>query len=314
MSADREAFDRAVAAHRAELHAHCYRMLGSVHDADDAVQDALLAAWRGFAGFTGRGTVRAWLYQIATRACLRVLEQRPRRRLIADEPASDPRAPVAAMHREPVWLEPYPDDPAAQLAQREAVELAFVAALQHLPANQRAALLVTDVLGFAASEAAALLETSVASLNSALQRARKALADRTPAHSQQAELGALGDAGQRALVAAFIAAWQRADVDGLLALLARDVKFSMPPIPSWYDGRDAVAAFFAAQVFATPWRLIATRASGQLAFACYQGPALALGALNVIGLRGGEIVEMTGFLDPATHARLGIERILPGAR
>ena len=184
MAADRDSFDQAVAAHRAELHAHCYRMLGSLHDADDALQDALLAAWRGFAGFTGRGTVRAWLYQIATRACLRVIERRPRRLLAEDHaPAADPSRPVAAIVDEPIWLEPYPDDPQAQVAQREQVELAFVAALQYLPGNQRAALLVTDVLGFAASEAAELLETSVASINSALQRARKALADRTPTKS-----------------------------------------------------------------------------------------------------------------------------------
>jgi RNA polymerase sigma-70 factor (TIGR02960 family) len=301
---DRAAFDEMVAPHRAELHAHCYRMLGSVHDADDALQDALLGAWKGLAGFAGRSSLRTWLYKVATNACLQLLARRPRRLLATDHrpsPAAGTELEEPVM--EPIWLEPYPDDPQASYEARESVELAFVAALQHLPATQRAALILRDVLGFAAAEVAELLETTVAAVNSAHQRARASLDERAPARSQQATLRELGDAGQRELVASYVQAWARADVDALLDLLARDVRFSMPPIPSWFDGRDHVGRFFAERVFATPWRLVPTRASGQLAFACYQGPEFRLGALNVITLRERSIVQMTGFLDPTVHAR-----------
>jgi RNA polymerase sigma-70 factor (TIGR02960 family) len=305
--ADRDDFDALVAAHRAELHAHCYRMLGSVADADDALQEALLGAWRGLAGFEGRGTLRAWLYRIATNACLALIAGRPRR-LLADDyrPAADPGAELEPFVTEPIWLEPYPDDPRARLERRETLELAYVAALQHLPANQRAALLLREVLGFAAAEVAEMLDTSVASINSALQRARDTLARRVPGRSQAEELRDLGDDGQRRLVTAFVDAWDRADTSALLALLTRDARFTMPPIPSWYLGVDAIRRFVAERMFATRWHLRPLTASGQLAFACYQGPELRLGALNVIALRDGQICEMTGFLDPAVHARFSL--------
>ena len=300
---DASEFERLVAPHRRELHAHCYRMLGSVADADDALQDALLGAWRGFSGFEGRSSLRAWLFRIATNACFALTAARPRRQLATERPAAAPDRPLEPMVEGSLWLEPYPADPQASFEQRENVELAFVAALQHLPATQRATLILREVVGLSASEVAELLDTSVASIDSALQRAKKAVAARVPARTQQATLRDLGQVAERDLVTRFITAWESANPARLLELLAEDVKFSMPPIPSWFDGRDDVVRFFAGRVFATAWRLQPMRASGQLAFACYQGPDFRLGALNVVTLRGPTIAELTGFLDPALLGR-----------
>jgi RNA polymerase sigma-70 factor (TIGR02960 family) len=296
--------------YRAELHAHCYRMLGSVQDAEDALQDALLGAWKGLAGFEGRSPLRAWLYRIATNACLRLLERRPRRLLSADlGPASAPGDDLGEPVTEPLWLEPYPT-PELRYEQREGVELAFVAALQHLPATQRAVLILREVLGFSAAEAAGILDTTPASVNSALQRARRAVAERVPARSQQAELDALGPDGRRRLVDAFVTAWERADVPAILELLADDARFTMPPLPAWFAGRADIGRFMAERLFATPWRLVPIRANGQLAFACYQDAGgdgrFTLGAINVLGLRGGRVVELTGFVDPALHRHFGL--------
>jgi RNA polymerase sigma-70 factor (TIGR02960 family) len=305
---DETEFERLVAPHRTELHAHCYRMLGSVSDADDALQDALLGAWRGFAGFEGRSSLRSWLFRITTNACFGLLAARPRRQLATEyQAATPPERALEPFVEGPLWLEPYPEDPQATFEVRESVELAFVAALQHLPATQRATLILREVVGLSAVEVAALLDTSVPSIDSALQRARKAVAERVPPRSQQATLRDLGEAAERELVARYVGAWESANPAALLELLAQDVKFSMPPIPNWFDGRDEVGRFFAERVFATPWRLRPMRASGQLAFACYQGPDFRLGALNVVTLRGGgaagQIAELTGFLDPALYVR-----------
>jgi RNA polymerase sigma-70 factor (TIGR02960 family) len=300
------AFEELVAPLRAELHAHCYRMLGSVHDADDALQDALLSAWRGFAGFEGRASLRAWLHKIATNACLAVIAKRPKRLLAEDYGAAVTGTDVAGPLLEPVWIEPYPDDPAMRYEQRESVELAFIAALQHLPATQRAVLLLRDVLGFSADEVAALLETTAASITSALQRGRASIAERVPARSQQATLRDLGEPSERALVAAYVDAWGRGDVDAILAMLSRDAKFTMPPIPTWFDGAASIERFLRERMFATPWRLVPLRASGQLAFACYQGPDFRLGALQLLTLRDRTIIELTGFLDPAVHRRFAL--------
>jgi RNA polymerase sigma-70 factor (ECF subfamily) len=292
---------------RAELRAYCYRVLGSLADAEDALQDTWVGAFRGLQGFEGRSALRSWLYRIATNACLAIVAQRPKRLLATDyAPAAVPGSDADAPVLEPFWLEPYPVDAEASFELRESLELAFVATLQNLPANQRAALILRDVLGFEAAEAASVLETSVAALNSALQRARATVEKRRPAQSQQAILRELGEPALRELAARFVEAWGRADASALIALLARDARFSMPPIPTWFDGRDAVVRFFAERVFATPWRLVPMRASGQLAFACYQGPEFRLGALNVVTLRGPIIQEMTGFLDPAVHARFSL--------
>jgi RNA polymerase sigma-70 factor (TIGR02960 family) len=310
---DGAAFARLVEPYRAELHAHCYRMLGSVQDAEDALQDALLGAWRGLAGFEGRGSLRAWLYRITTNACLRLLKRRPRRLLSADygppfDQVDDLGEPVA----EPLWLEPYPT-PEGRWELRESVELAFVAALQHLPATQRAVLILREVLGFSAAEVAGILDTSPAAVNSALQRARRAVDERVPHPSQQAELDALGPDGRRELVDAFVAAWERADVAALLELLADDARFTMPPLPAWFSGRTDIGRFLAGRMFATPWRLVPISANGQLAFACYQGQEAGqgagrfrLGAINVVGLRGGRVAELAGFIDPALHRHFGL--------
>jgi RNA polymerase sigma-70 factor (ECF subfamily) len=315
---DSEAFEQLVASYRRELHAHCYRMLGSIQDAEDALQESLLDAWRGIAGFEGRSSLRAWLYRISTNACLRLIGRRPRRMLSPDhgpprQDTDDLGEPVPG----PVWLEPWPDDvpasepddtdPAARYLRRESVELAFVAALQHLPGTQRAVLILREVLEFPAAEVARILDTTPASVNSALQRARKTIDDRIPDTTQRAELDALGEDGRRELVDAFVAAWEGADVAAMLELLAEDARFTMPPLPAWFLGREDIARFFTERVSETPWRLLPIRANGQLAFACYQadvnGGRFRLGAVNVLSLRAGRIVAISGFLDPEVHRR-----------
>lgn len=273
----------------------------------------MLAAWRGLSGFEGRSSLRSWLYRISTNACLR-LGARPTARLLSPDhgPPRRDTADLGVPVPGPVWLEPWPDDlladepgPEASYLRRERVELAFVAALQYLPATQRAVLILREVLAFSAAEVARMLDTTPASVNSALQRARVTVHERLPLVSQQAELAALGDGGQRALIDAFVEAWERADVESLLTLLTEDVQFSMPPLPAWFDGRAAVRRFLVDRVFATSWRLVPTRANGQLALACYQQDpddgAFRLGAVNVLTLRAGRINAITGFLDPATH-------------
>jgi RNA polymerase sigma-70 factor (ECF subfamily) len=306
---DEAAFERLVARHRAELHAHCYRMLGSVQDAEDALQEALLGAWSGLAGFEGRSSLRTWLFRVATNACLRLSSRRPRRMLSFDHaPARadthDLGEPVAG----PVWLEPWPGDPAAAepdpvaaYLRRESVELAFVAALQHLPATQRAVLILRDVLGFTAVEVAAILDTTPASVNSAMQRARAAVRQRVPDRTQQAELAALGPDGRRGLVDAFVTAWERADVPALLDLLTEDARFTMPPLPAWFDGRRDVARFLTERMFATPWRVRPITANAQLALACYQGDGerFRLSSIAVLSLHAGRISWIAGFIDPA---------------
>jgi RNA polymerase sigma factor (sigma-70 family) len=278
---DARSFAELVEPHRRELHAHCYRMLGSVHDADDALQEALLGAWKGLDGFEGRSSLRSWLFTIATNASLRVLDGRRRREL-----------------PEELAIEPYPDE-LLRYEDREGVELAYVAALQLLAANQRAALLLRDVLGFSARETADILDTSVASANSALQRARAKLGREGPARSQQEVLRALGDDRSRELVARFVDAWNRADVAAIVAMLREDVTFSMPPLPTLH-GRDDVAAFLDVQVFRTTWRFEATRAAGQPAIAGHrrdrdEGP-FELRALTVLTFEGEVVAAMAAFL------------------
>jgi RNA polymerase sigma-70 factor (TIGR02960 family) len=298
---DLPAFDEVVAQHRRGLFAHCYRMLGSLADAEDAVQETLLGAWRGLAAFEGRSSLRTWLYRIATNACLRLVERRPTRVLPEAHGPATIGVELDPWEDDPRWLEPYPDSPEDDLAQRETVELSFVAALQHLPPKQRGVLLLRDVLGFSAEETAAMTDQSVAAINSALGRARDTVRARVPPLHQQATRAALGAQGERALVERYIAAWAETDSEALRALLTEDVTFSMPPFPTWFEGRAAVLRFFAERVFATPWRLVPTSASGQVAFLCYQGPDDHLGALNVVTLRGDRICRIVGFLRPETQ-------------
>ena len=313
---DRE-FERLVAPHRRELLAHCYRMLGSRADAEDALQDTLLAAWRGMAGFEGRSSLRSWLHTIATHACLRAIERRPKRVLPIDYgPPADPHDRREPPLAESVWIEPFPDAlgpetsaPAARYEQREAVELSFIAALQHLPARQRAVLVLRDVLGFSARETAAALDVTPAAIDSALQRAHKTIDARLPQRSQQQTLRALGDATVAEVVRGFIDAWERADVEALVALLAQDAVFAMPPESTWFAGRDAVGAFLAAAPLAADrprQRLLATRANGQIALAHYSWEAGA-GAftrhgITVLTLHGQAIAAITTFRTPAAFA------------
>jgi RNA polymerase sigma-70 factor, ECF subfamily len=317
---DDDAYRRLVEPRHAELHAHCYRMLGSVHDAEDALQDALLRAWRGLPRFEGRSSLRAWLYRIATNTCLDLVARRPKRVLPIDYgPAADPHDSPGEPLVESVWVEPYADErlgledglasPDARYEQREGVELAFVAALQHLPATQRAALILREVLGFSAQEVADSLDTTVASVNSALQRARKAVDERLPEQSQQATLRALGDERISEIVESYMEALDRADVDAVVRLLAEDATWSMPPMARWYRGEEAVTAFLAEYPCRERWRHVRTRANGQLAVGCYmwndetQGYDAAV--LDVLTLRGTEIAEVTGFVAPWVFQRFG---------
>jgi RNA polymerase sigma-70 factor (ECF subfamily) len=301
---DEAAFSQLVARYRGELHAHCYRMLGSVPDAEDALQDALLGAWRGLARFEGRSSLRSWLYTITTNACLKAIERRPKRVLPIDYgPPSDPHTRPGEPLAESVWIDPYPDDPQARYEQREGVELAFIAALQFLPPRQRAALILRDVLGFSARETAAALDINPPAVDSLLQRAHKTVDARLPERSQQAALRSLDDEQMRELVDEFVQAWQRADVDAVVAMLTDDAIVAMPPQPTWFAGREAVTAFLEEYPFGQPrdWRVVETRANGQLAFLHYIDGVP--DALSVITLRGDRIAEVMFFREPEVLAR-----------
>ncbi len=325
---DGGAFGRLVGPYRAELHAHCYRMLGSVADADDALQDAMLRAWRGLARFEGRSSLRSWLYRIATNACLKVIERRPKRVLPIDyAPAADPHDGPSDPLLESVWMEPYPDEklgldsalagPDARYEQREGIELAFTAALQHLPARQRAVLILRDVLGFSARETAAVLDTTPIAVDSALQRAHKTVDDRLPKQSQQATLRSLGDAALREVVGRYVAAWERNDVDAVVAMLTEDARMTMPPLPSWYIGRDAVAIFLRGWPLSDDmhWRLLPARANAQLAFGGYtrddETGMFTPHSIEVLTLRAAEIEEITAFLTPDAFRHFGLPDHLP---
>ena len=313
---DEDAFRRLVEPHRGELHAHCYRMLGSIHDAEDALQEAMLRAWRGLSGLQDRASLRAWLYRISTNTSLDAIARRPKRVLPVDYgPATDPHDGPGEPVVESIWLEPYPDEklgiedgyagPDARYEQREAVELAFIAALQHLPANQRAVLILREVLGFSAKEVAEALDTTVASVNSALQRARKAVDERLPEQSQQAALRSLGDDELREIVDSYVDAWERNDVDTVVELLAEDATFAMPPLASWFGGRDEIEIFLASSPMSGDWRwrAVRTQANGQPALAYYawdpQQNAFMPFALNVLAFEGRRIKEVTAFINRA---------------
>jgi RNA polymerase sigma-70 factor, ECF subfamily len=300
-SGDASAFEELVAPYRAELQAHCYLMLGSLHDAEDAVQESLVRAWRSVGSLDDRGFVRAWLYKIATNRCLTAIGQRGRRELPVDLTPGTPATEIS-------WLEPYPaDSPETRYLSRESVELAFVAALQHLSGIQRAALILREVLGFSAAEVAGQLGTSTASVNSALQRARKAIGSAAP--TQQSVLRDLGDAAVADIVTRWADAWQVGDVDAIVAMLAADARYSMPPLPQWYHGRDEIRAFLLRGPLQSRWRFLPTTANGQLAFGTYMwdqaAGAYVPGGLDVLTLRDGRVAEITAFLT-ADFTRFGL--------
>ena len=294
---------------RSELHRHCYRMLGSPDDADDAVQEALIRAWRALPRFRADASIRTWMFKITTNTALDVAKSRARRELPVDLGAPHrPDEPFSSAVTEIAWIAPYPTsylgtgrDPEASLIARETIELAYVNALQHMPVHQRAVFILRDVLAFRASEVAEILDTSVPAVNSSLQRARAILADRAPA-SQAEELGKLGEAGVRELAAKYASAIERADIDALLALLTQDVSWSMPPEPGWFRGAVDVAQFLRADVFPQRWRHLTTSANGQLAVAGYifdsGSEDFIACALDVLEIRGGLVAAVTGFLTP----------------
>ena len=322
---DGEAFGQLVDPYRRELQVHCYRMLGSVQDAEDALQETLLSAWQGLAGFEGRASIRTWLYRVATSRCLDALRSARRRPPTSTPPAGlDPPEPTRL--GEVLWLEPYPDvllegqadsapGPEARYQAREAISLAFITALQSLPPRQRAALILRDVLGFHARETARILDTSEESVTSALKRARAGL-QRQQAPSAEREPPPLpGSAAEKNVVEQLTLAFEAADVPGIVALLTDDAWLTMPPLPLQYQGREPAARFLTATAFLPGWtgRLIATGANRQPAFGFYvrdpqAGVSHTVGLL-VFTLSGDRICAMTRF-DPGTLARFGLPRTL----
>ena len=322
---DGDAFRELTEPYRRELQVHCYRMLGSLQDAEDAFQDSLLAAWHGIGSFEGRASLRTWLYRITTNRCLNARRSVSRRPAKAwDVPNVEPPEPTRL--GEVVWLQPYPDDlldgasggplgPEARYEQRESVSLAFVTALQVLPTRQLAVLVLRDVLGFRASEVAGMLDSTVESVNSALKRARATLQSRREASGDWEPPPTAGSAAEGAIVAKFVAAWESADLDTLVGLLTDDVFMSMPPMPFEYEGRDVVARFCAG-LFGGGRRfdLTATRANGQPAFGAYiHAPdGLRHGAgLYVLTLSGMRICAMARF-ENSMLPFCGLPRSLPG--
>lgn len=325
---DGDAFGVLVGAYRGELHAHCYRMLGSYHDAEDALQDALVKAWRGLAGFEGRSSLRAWLYKVATNAALDVARRRSNRELptswgpsvLAGHAPGDPGAESAC-------IEPYPGQvlaaggwepsPEARYEQQESLELAFVAAVQHLPPPQRAVLLLREVVGFSAQETADQLGTSVPAVTSALQRARAAVGRRAPSQSQQATLRSLGDRKLRALTEAFIDALEHADTARVVDLVTADAVWAMPPLAGWYQGRETIGQFLTSYGFNERWRHVPAWANGQVALGCYtQDPhrgSYVASALAVLTLRGALIAEVDYFLTAELMRRWGHHGSFAGA-
>jgi RNA polymerase sigma-70 factor (ECF subfamily) len=311
-------FAELTARYRPELLAYCYRMLGSIDECEDLVQETYLRAWRSYDQFEGRSSVRVWLYKIASTTYLNALQMRKRRPLPSglSAPADSARVPLAAAQTDIPWLQPAPDsllygttdDPAVVVSRRSTVRLAFVAALQHLSPLQRAVLVLRDVLGWRAKEVAEMLDTSTVAVNSALQRARTQLAQ---AHPAQDELSEPTEPEVRDVLDRYMAAFEHADVDALAELLRADVELEMPPIPTWFTGRDAVLGFLAEVVLQTPgeWRLSYTRANGAPAFAMYKrapdGSFLANG-LDVLSLVGGRIAHIVAFNDPTLVTTFGL--------
>jgi len=318
--------------YRWELLAHCYRLLGSLQEAEDLVQETMLRAWQHFDTFKGDASLRTWLYSIATNACLDTLKKRPPRTLpAAASPAMNPLAPIAPAPAEPLWLEPFPDfwlagatdAPEARVSRRESVSFAFLTVLQLLPSRQRAILLLSDVLDWRASEVAHLLSTSVSAVNSALHRARVTLAKNYHPEQQERIQVSSADRATNELLARYVNAWETDDIDGLIALLKEDAIMSMPPSPSWLWGREAIRAFLAATAFGSEapshWHLSATGANAQPAFVVYRtdDPLRSYRAfgLQVLTLEGEastrRIADVTTFTVPSLVTAFGFPLELP---
>jgi RNA polymerase sigma-70 factor, ECF subfamily len=317
-----------LAPHRNPLHTHCYRLLGSVHDADDALQDTLTRAWRGLAGYQGRSSFRVWLFQIATNACLKMIAKRPKRVLSIDfDTATTQQISGSKSSDQSLWIEPYPDKalsvddgytvPEAHYEQRESIELAFIAAVQHLSGRQRAVLILRDVLGFSANEVADSLNTTAASVNGVLIRARKAISDRVPKQSQQRTLRALGNERQRQLVGQYMKAWEKGDIGAMVAMLTHDARWSMPHLATLYRGLDDITAFLG-ETISQGWRHVPTQANGQLAVGCYLwNPATrshVACVLDVLTLDGERIGAVTSFVTPEIFPQFGLPPEMPTSR
>ncbi len=326
LQGDEAAFRDLVEPYHAGLHAHCYQMLASVQDAEDALQEALLKAWTRLSQFERRASFRTWVYTIATRTALDLSARKPMRVLPLDDALATGAGGAATRPvTETAWLEAYPADqfglpagfasPEARYELRESVELAFVAAVQHLAPRQRAVLLLREVVGFSANEAAETLGMTVAAVNSALERARAAVAQRCPDPTQQVTLRALGDSHAQTLVTRYMDALDRADLGAMLDLLVEDATWSMPPTPLWYGGTEAVTRFLVEDAFAVRWRHAPTYANGQLATGCYiwdEDQGLYRGeVLDVLTLRGPKISAVTAFLNSAIFPSFGLPTTLP---
>jgi RNA polymerase sigma-70 factor (ECF subfamily) len=320
---DQTAFETLVGPYRRELLVHCYRMLGSLHDAEDLVQETLLRAWEKRATLTSPASYRAWLYRIATNLCLNTLTRVPRRSLPPEtHPQTDPSSPPPPQLREPVWLEPFPDDlladpnsdPEERALERERISLAFLVALQNLTPAQRAILLLREVLDWPAAEVAEWLDLSVPAVNSSLQRARRALHEVDVGHAAPKTLPS---AKVQYLLDRYVALWEQGDIPGFVALLREDAWFTMPPYPIWYQGRVAIAAVLERWIF-TPGRqrrLQPTRANGSPAFAVYQREAGAdayqLLGLIVLVIEGERVGSLVAFMEPSRLAPFALPPALP---
>ena len=319
----RQEFENLAEPHRSELQVHCYRMLGSFQDAEDLVQETLLRAWQKLNTYEGRASFRAWLYKIATNACLDALARRPKRALPPQtHRAANPDAPMSPPITEPIWLEPFPDDliadtsmnPEAQYSARESITLAFLAALQILPPRQRAVLILRDVLDWHADEVAKLLELTTPAVNSALFRARRTMAKHYHARSTEGLRADVDDPATRALLARYVHAWETADINELIPLLKEDATFPMPPSPSWYRGRDAIRKFAATKLLIGDargrFRLVPMHANGQPAFGWYQrdesSHVYRAFAIHVLTLKGNLIADATTFPLPSFFPKFGL--------
>ena len=327
---DQDAFSELTEPYRRELQVHCYRILGSLHEAEDMVQETLLKAWKRLDTYEGRASFRAWLYKIATNTCLDYLDQRRSRRLLPLDvsPASDPRTSILPPALEATWLEPFPDEwlhdtsavnPESRYTDVESISFSFMTALQFLPPRQRAVLILRDVLDFSANETADVLEITVSSANSALHRARVTLAGRYQSRGPESSPASISDERTQWLLNHFVQAWEAADVAGLIALLKEDATLTMPPSPSWYQGREAIGIFVAGTIFGEGgmfggrasgrWRLVPTRANGSPAFALYQraenGRSQAFGLL-VLEYETGGVKHIISFIDPSLPTYFGL--------